>query len=156
MDGTFSVILYITLHNHNLVNHLVSPKPNSLDFHMHPSNSNLWQPPCCLGANALPSFAVINVYLFKHTQHKMLTLCHLTYLFTNVANKYSGRLVHAEWLKWSLNFLMRMWYNDLFSSVRVHKYQLCIGSTPLCLFVVPVWKCCCFAGLNMTFCHQWG
>lgn len=119
----------------------LSWKLNQLDSHMQLSNSNLSQPPERLGANAFPSLAVINVYLFKHTLHKMLTLCHLTYLFTDVANKYSGRLVHAEWLKWSLNFLMRMWYNDLFSSVRLHKYQLCIGSTPLCPFVVPVWKC---------------
>lgn len=57
------------------------------------------QPRGRLGANAFLSLAVINVYLFKRALREMLTLCHLTYLFTNVANKYSGRLVHAEWLK---------------------------------------------------------
>lgn len=70
-----------------------------LDFHMQLSNSNLPQPPGRLGRECFPEPVVINVYLFKHTLHEMLTLCHLTYLFTNVANKYSGRLVHAEWLK---------------------------------------------------------
>lgn len=146
-------MIFFTTH-HNPAQRHVSPQQNPLDSHIWLSNSHLWQPPWRLGANAFPSFAVINVYLFKHTPREMLTLCHLTYLFTNVANKYSGRLVRAEWLKRSLNFLMRMCYNDLFSSVRLHKYQLCIGGTPLCPFVVLVWKCCCTAGQNMTFRHQ--
>lgn len=56
-------------------------------------------------------------------------------------------------LKWSVNFTMCMWYNDLFSPVLLCKYQPCISGRLLCSTVRALWKCVLmwsFACINMA------